>query len=306
MIKTLTIHGLDVMYKIRQRPQNGKTIRNTTLFKYLTTTKRVSDFMAYKYKKDDMPIRDVDFQFVTDYEVYLKSVCECGHNSTVKHLRYLKQVVTNALKNRYITNDPFDDYTLGYKPVKKEFLIEPEIKELMKKKFTAKRLEEVRDVFLFQCFTGIAYIDAVNLTNDNIIEDGFGQKWIQLTRQKSSVQANIPLLDVPLSILKKYGRSGNDRLLPIQSNQKMNEYLKEIATVCGINKRLTTHCGRHTFGTIMLTKGVSIESVSKMLGHTNITTTQIYAKVLNQKISTEVNKVRHEFDDMAQFYRQAK
>ena len=305
-IRKTTVLSLYNVKVEQKRNLVGKTIRSTTLSKYLATTKRVTNFMAYKYKKEDMPIRDVDFQFVTDYEVYLKSVCECGHNSTVKHLRYLKQVVTNALKNRYITNDPFNDYTLGYKPVKKEFLIEPEIKELMKKKFTAKRLEEVRDVFLFQCFTGIAYIDAVNLTEDNIVEDGFGQKWIQLTRQKSSVQANIPLLDVPLSILKKYWRSANDKLLPIQSNQKMNEYLKEIATICGINKRLTTHCGRHTFGTIMLTKGVSIESVSKMLGHTNITTTQIYAKVLNQKISTEVNKVRHEFDDMAQFYRQAK
>ena len=244
-IRKTTVMSLYNVKVEQKRNLVGKTIRSTTLSKYLATTKRVADFMVHKYKKEDMPIRDVDFQFVTDYEVYLKSVCECGHNSTVKHLRYLKQVVTNALKNRYITNDPFDDYTLGYKPVKKEFLIEPEIKELMKKKFTAKRLEEVRDVFLFQCFTGIAYIDAVNLTNDNIVEDGFGQKWIQLTRQKSSVQANIPLLDVPLSILKKYGRSTNDKLLPIQSNQKMNEYLKEIATVCGINKRLTTHCGRH-------------------------------------------------------------
>jgi site-specific recombinase XerD len=284
----------------------GKTIRDTTLSKYLATRKRVGDFMVHKYKKEDMPIRDVDFQFVTDYEVYLKSVCKCGHNSTVKHLRYLKQIITNALKNRYITVDPFDDYTLGYKPVKKEFLIEPEIKKLMNKKFEAPRLEEVRDVFLFQIFTGLAYIDAANLTNDNIIEDGFGQKWIQLTRQKSSVQANIPLLDVPLSILKKYRGLENGKLLPIHTNQKMNEYLKEIASLCGINKRLTTHCGRHSFGTIMLTKGVSIESVSKMLGHTNITTTQIYAKVLNQKIFTEVNKVRGELDDLAKYYKQRK
>lgn len=215
----------------QKRSLVGKTIRSTTLSKYLATRKRVADFMVYKYKKEDMPIRDVDFQFVTDYEVYLKSVCGCGHNSTVKHLRYLKQVVTNALKNRYITVDPFDDYTLGYKPVKKQFLIEPEIKKLMNKKFEAKRLEEVRDVFLFQIFTGLAYIDAANLTNDNIIEDGFGQKWIQLTRQKSSVQANIPLLDVPLSILKKYEGLENGKLLPIHTNQKMNEYLKETAVI---------------------------------------------------------------------------
>ncbi len=149
----------------------------------------------------------------------------------------------------------------------------------------------------------MAYIDAANLKEDNIIEDGFGQKWIQLTRQKSSVQANIPLLDVPLSILKKYKGLNNGKLLPMHTNQKMNEYLKEIAALCGINKRLTTHCGRHSFGTIMLTKGVSIESVSKMLGHTNITTTQIYAKVLNQKIFTEVNKVRGELDSLAKYYK---
>lgn len=284
----------------------GKTIRETTLAKYLATRRRVSDFIQHQYNKADLPIKDVDFQFVTDYEVYLRSVCNCGHNSCVKHLRYLKQVISIALKNRYISDDPFDDYKLGYKPVNKEFLIESEIKKLMKKKFSAKRLEEVRDVFLFQIFTGLAYIDAANLTKDNIFEDGFGQKWIRLTRQKTSVQANIPLLDVPLSILKKYSRLENGKLLPIHTNQKMNEYLKEIAALCGINKRLTTHCGRHSYATLMLTKGVSIESVSKMLGHTNITTTQIYAKVLNQKIFVEVNKVRGELDSFQEYYKQAK
>lgn len=284
----------------------GKTIRATTLSKYLATCKRVSDFIQYQYNKVDLPVKDVDFQFVTDYEVYLRSVCNCGHNSCVKHLRYLKQIISIALKNRYITNDPFDDYKLGYKPVNKEFLIEPEIKKLMNKKFSVKRLEEVRDVFLFQIFTGLAYIDAANLTDSNIFEDGLGQKWIRLTRQKSSIQANIPLLDVPLSILKKYSGLENGKLLPIHTNQKMNEYLKEIAALCGINKRLTTHCGRHSFSTLMLTKGISIESVSKMLGHTNITTTQIYAKVLNQKIFTEVNKVRGELDNLGKYYKQAK
>lgn len=284
----------------------GKTIRSTTLSKYLATRKRVADFIQYQYKKEDLPVKEVDFQFVTDYEVYLHTVCNCGHNSCVKHLRYLKQIISIALKNRYITNDPFDDYKLGYKPVNKEFLIEPEIKKLMNKKFGVKRLEEVRDVFLFQIFTGLAYIDAANLTKENIFEDGLGQKWIRLTRQKSSVQANIPLLDVPLSILKKYKGLENDKLLPIHTNQKMNEYLKEIAALCGINKRLTTHCGRHSFSTLMLTKGISIESVSKMLGHTNITTTQIYAKVLNQKIFAEVNKVRGELDDFGKYYKQRK
>lgn len=283
-----------------------KTIRNTTLSKYTTTRRRIEDFLLHQYNKKDIPLREINYQFISDYEVYLKSVCNCGHNSSVKHLRYLKKVLTNALKNRYISSDPFEEYKLGYKPVNKEYLLESEIKKLMTKKFTAKRLEEVRDVFLFQCMTGIAYVDVVNLTKNNVIEDSFGQKWIRLNRQKSSVQANIPLLEIPLAILKKYKNLPNGKLLPIYSNQKMNEYLKEIAALCSINKRLTTHCGRHTFGTIMLTKGVSIESVSKMLGHTNITTTQIYAKVLNQKIISEVNKVRSEFDELKRFYKQSK
>jgi len=279
----------------------GKVIRDTTLSKYTATKKRIEDYLEYQYKKKDIPVRDVNFQFVLDYETYLRSKCDCGHNSTVKHLRYLKQILSEAFKNRYITTDPFVDYRLGYKSVDKECLLESEIKKLMSQKFEAKRLEEVRDVFLFQCFTGLAYIDAANLTEDNIQEDEFGQKWIRLYRQKSSIQANIPLLEVPEMILDKY-KHLDGKLLPIHTNQKMNEYLKEIANLSGINKRLSTHCGRHSFATIMLTKGVSIESVSKMLGHTNITTTQIYAKILNQKIRAEVNKVRDEFDDMKKFY----
>ncbi|MDR1561973.1 MAG: site-specific integrase [Dysgonamonadaceae bacterium] len=232
----------------------GKTIRSTTLSKYLATRNRIAEFIKHQYDKDYLPVREVNFQFITDYEVYLKSLCECGHNSCVKHLRYLKQVITNALKNRIITADPFDEYKLGYKPVNKEYLIEPEIKRLLTHKFSAKRLEKVRDIFVFQCFTGIAYIDVANLTKDNIIEDGLEQKWIRLNRQKSSVQANIPLLEIPIAILEKYGNQKREKLLPMHTNQKMNEYLKEIAALCDINKRLTTHCGRHTFATVMLTK----------------------------------------------------
>ncbi len=282
----------------------GNTIQDTTLEKYLATRKRISDYLVHQYDKEDIPLREVNQLFVSNYEVYLKSVCACGHNSSIKHMRYLKKILTDALKNRFITIDPFDNYKLGYKPVDKEYLLESEVKKLLSKKFSLKRLEEVRDIFIFQCFTGIAYIDAFNLTADNIIEAENGEKWIRLYRQKSSVQANIPLLEIPRIILEKYDGLKNGKLLPMHTNQKMNAYLKEIADLCGIKKRLSTHSGRHTYATIMLTKGVSIESVSKMLGHTNITTTQIYAKVLNQKIASEVNKVRGEFDEMSSFYAQ--
>lgn len=162
--------------KIEQkRSLVGKTIKSATLSKYLATQKRVTEFIKYKYKKDDLQIRDVDFQFITDYQVYLRSIANCGHNSTVKHMRYLKQILTIALKNRYISHDPFDDLSLSYKPVQKQFLIEPEIKKLLAKDFDCERLEEVRDIFASQCFTGVAYIDVMNLTKDNIFEDGFAQ-----------------------------------------------------------------------------------------------------------------------------------
>jgi len=281
----------------------GNTIRDTTLEKYLATQRRISEYILFQYNKNDIPLKEVNYLFVNNYEIYLKSKCGCGHNSSVKHLRYLKKILTDALKNRYITIDPFDNYRLGYKAVDKEYLLESEVKKLLSKTFTVRRLEEVRDIFIFQCFTGIAYIDVANLTLDNIIEGENGEKWIRLYRQKSSVQANIPLLEIPQIILEKYKGREDGNLIPIHTNQKMNAYLKEIADLCGIKKKLTTHCGRHTYATIMLTKGVSIESVSKMLGHTNITTTQIYAKVLNQKIASEVNKVRKEFDDMSRFYK---
>jgi len=282
----------------------GNTITYTTLEKYLATQRRMSEYILYQYNKKDIPLKEVNYQFVNNYEIYLKSKSGCGHNSSVKHLRYLKKILTDALKNRYITTDPFDNYRLGYKAVDKEYLLESEVKKLLSKKFSVKRLEEVRDVFVFQCFTGIAYIDVANLTNENIIEGENNEKWIRLYRQKSSIQANVPLLEIPQIILKKYEGQKDGKLLPMHTNQKMNSYLKEIADLCGINKRLTTHCGRFTYATIMLTKGVSIESVSKMLGHTNITTTQIYAKVLNQKIANEVNKVRGEFDSLKSFYLQ--
>ncbi|MFT4224291.1 phage integrase SAM-like domain and Arm DNA-binding domain-containing protein [Dysgonomonas sp.] len=149
----LSLYDIKVEQK---RSLVGKTIRDTTLSKYLATRKRVADFILYKFKKEDLQIKEVDLQFITDYEVYLKSVCDCGHNSTVKHLRYLKQIITNALKNRYISHDPFDDLPLSYKPVRKQFLIEPEIKKLLSKRFDNERLEGVRDIFAFQCFTDVA------------------------------------------------------------------------------------------------------------------------------------------------------
>jgi len=282
----------------------GHTIGKKTLYKYELSKKVVGAYIKNKYKSADLLVCEVNYEFISSYELYLKSVCKCNHNYSVKQLRYLKQVTDDAFRNRLIGINPFSDFRLRSETVDKDYLIEPELIKMLKWHFESAHLERVRDIFLFCCFTGVAYIDAYNLSERNIVTDSDGSKWIVLNRIKSTIQANIPLLDVPAAIIEKYRGATSGKLLPVDTNQKMNAYLKEIAKICNINKKLSTHVARHTFGTIMLTKGVTLESVSKMLGHTNVTTTQIYAKILNEKIAGEVNAVKDSLNNLNTFYTQ--
>jgi integrase len=175
---------------------------------------------------------------------------------------------------------------------------------MLNKKLHTERLELVRDIFVFCCFTGFAYIDVKNLTQENLVMGIDGGKWINTERNKTKVRTNIPLLDIPLKIIAKYNNNprtiNSGKLLPVLSNQKSNAYLKEIADLCGINKNLTTHLARHTFATtVTLNNDVDIASVSKMLGHTSIKTTQIYAKVLDKKVSNDMNTLRNKLNKIA-------
>ena len=171
------------------------------------------------------------------------------------------------------------------------FLTDEEVLQIVNKELNIPRLKLVRDIFIFSCFTGLAYIDVANLTPDNIVMLG-GKEWIMTKRQKTSVETNVLLLDIPKRIISKYSHQTyrDGKLFPILSNQKMNSYLKEIADICGISKNLTFHLARHTFATLCLSKGVPMESVSKMLGHTNIRTTQIYARITNKKIEHDMEQ----------------
>ena len=180
----------------------------------------------------------------------------------------------------------------------RDFLSEEELKSIMEKKLENPALEAVRDIFIFSCFTGLAYIDTANLEATNIVTKN-GERWIFISRHKTGVSCNIPLLEVPQKILQKYeGKSKKGRLLPILSNQKMNAHLKEIADICGIKKNLTCHVARHTFATLMLNLGVSMESVSKMLGHTNIKTTMIYARLSIERIGKEMNQISDKLNEL--------
>ena len=276
-----------------------------TLERYETSLKHTKDFLEWKYKVSDINIEKIDHAFITEYEFYLRTERKCANNTAVKYIKNFHKIINICLANGWLTKDPFANYKAKVKEVIREFLTEQEIQSLMEKEFVSERLELVRDIFVFSCFSGLAYIDVKQLSKDNIVLGIDGDKWINKNRQKTDTNSKIPLLPTAQYILDKYANHpvcvNEDKLLPIFSNQKMNAYLKEIATVCGINKELTFHIARHTFATtVTLSNGVPIETVSKMLGHTNLKTTQHYAKILDKKISEDMQVLKAKFNTKLQ------
>ncbi|MFK7048877.1 site-specific integrase [Flavobacterium davisii] len=275
----------------------------STLKRFKTTHSHFIEFLVYRYKISDIPVNDIDIETLNNFDFYLRTVRKCNNNSTVKYLMILGKIIRIAILKGWMKNDPFKFYAQKVKPVNRTILTEDELNTLLHKTFPSPRLELVRDIFLFSCFTGLAYIDVQQLTTNNITNGIDGDKWIFKNRQKTETPSRIPLLPIAESIIQKYQQDpaclNQDRLLPILSNQKMNAYLKEIADVCGINKELTFHIARHTFATtVTLSNGVPLETVSKMLGHTNIKTTQHYAKILDKKISDDMQILKSKFSNL--------
>ncbi|MFT3752876.1 MAG: site-specific integrase [Paludibacter sp.] len=268
----------------------GKTKAKGTYQKYEVTLKHLTNYIRKRYNLSDMPFNEINHMFIADFETYLLVDCQCNSNTTGKFIQFLKRIILIARNNGWMLHDPFINYKIHWSKVDRGYLTKEELESLATKKIDIPRLEHVRDIFIFCCFTGLAYIDVYNLKESNI-RTSFDEKlWIMTKRQKTDVNSNIPLLEVPRRILEKYkGKLPEGKILPILSNQKMNAYLKEIADLCGINKNLTFHLARHTFATtVTLSQGVPIESVSKMLGHTNIKTTQIYARITDNKIGHDM------------------
>jgi len=278
----------------------GKEYAPGTLERYETSLRHTKEFLEWKYKQTDIDILKIDHAFVTDYEFYLRSVRNCANNTAVKYLKNFNKIIKICLANHWLERNPFANYKSKIKEVERVYLTENEVQEIINKDLGTDRLSLVRDIFLFSCFTGLAYIDVKNLTKAHISMGIDGEKWIFTHRQKTESASKIPILPVTQMIIDKYENHpqaiNSNRLLPILSNQKMNAYLKEIADLCGINKELTFHIARHTFATtVTLTNGVPIESVSKMLGHKNIRTTQHYAKVLDKKVSEDMRILKDKF-----------
>lgn len=278
----------------------GKEYAPGTLERYTTSLKHTIEFMQWKYNVSDIDIIKIDHAFVTDYEFWLRSVRNCANNTAVKYLKNFNKIIKLCLANDWLNKNPFANYKSKVKEVERVYLTEEEIQSIIEKDFKTERLSLVRDIFLFSCFTGLAYIDVKNLTKSHINYGIDGEKWIFTHRQKTESASKIPILPVTQMIIDKYENhpqsNNEDKLLPILSNQKMNAYLKEIASVCEIEKELTFHIARHTFATtVTLTNGVPIESVSKMLGHKNLRTTQHYAKVLDRKVSEDMKILKDKF-----------
>lgn len=272
----------------------GIDVVKATHTKFETVFKKLKLFVKTRHNRTDIPLELLNHQFVTEFEYFLKVNQKIGHNTTMKYIQTLKKIINMAVANDWLDKNPFSKFKCTHKNVVREVLTKAELQILADKKFSIQRLEEVRDIFLFCCYTGYAFIDVEKLTPGNLMRGIDGKLWIYTSRQKTGVAENVPLLIPALEIIKKYENHpcnvSKGKLLPVKSNQKMNAYLKEIADVCGINKTLTMHIARHTFATtVTLSNGVPIETVSKLLGHTRLATTQIYAKVVQTKVSADMD-----------------
>ena len=274
-----------------------------TMKNYYTTQKYIAKFLKDKYHRNDISLAELNYKFILDFETFLSKHQPKDHqkplhnNGIMKHIERLCKMVNMAVTMDWIVKDPFAKYKQHFDKVERFYLTKDELSAIEKKRFTIERLQVVKDLFLFSCYTGLAYIDAMNLTTGNIIKGIDGNDWLITSRQKTDTDVRIPLLPQAEELIKKYQDHpkavNHGTLFPVISNQKMNAYLKEIADLCNINKAITFHIARHTFATtITLSNGVPIESVSKMLGHTTIRSTQVYAKVVEQKLSEDMQNLR--------------
>ena len=275
--------------------QVGISVSKATLQKYNVCKRHFSDFLDKQYKRNDLKLTELTYLVIREFDLYLRTVVGQNSNTATKTMKTFKTITLLGQKMGVLLHDPFMNHRFHLEPVNRGFLTDEEILLIANKEIGIPRLELVRDIFIFSCFTGLAYIDVSNLTPDHIVTLG-DKQWIMTQRQKTSVETNILLLDIPKAIIDKYCDNPaypkrENKLFPILSNQKMNAYLKEIADLCGIKKNLTFHLARHTFATMSLSKGVPMESVSKMLGHPNIKTTQIYARITNKKIEHDMEEL---------------
>lgn len=273
----------------------GKGIAPATVKRFGTLLRQIKDYLNYQYNTNDYPIQNLNFEFLTQYEHYLRTVRQCNNNSALKYIRNLRKIIRIALDNDWLSKDPFSKFKGRLEETEKTFLTDAELNAIMEKEISIQRLDEVRDVFVFCCHTGLAFTDVESLSPEDIFLDMEGKKLIKIKRQKTGTKATIPLFAKALEIIEKYKNhpecKTTNRVLPLKSNQKYNAYLKEFATLCGIKKELTSHVARHTCATRLLNHKMPITSVRDLLGHKNVRQTEVYAKLLESTLMNDAMKV---------------
>lgn len=314
--RPVTAHLLQELFFGQEKPEEVRTLLGTmqehndqcralvgtdyaliTVRRYESCRRYLAELVRQRYGKEDLPLAEVNGELVRAFAFYLKTEKGCQQNTVIRYMKCLKKITNLARANDWMAKDPFLGIRFHEKEVVREFLTMDELQTIYRKEFPLERLTLVRDVFIFAAFTGLAFIDVQQLAPEHIVRDNNGNLWIRKPRQKTKNMCNIPLLDIPQEILRKYADHPTCRkkgvLLPVPCNQKMNSYLKEIADICMIRKNLTTHLARHSYATsVCLANGVSLENVAKMLGHSNIKMTQHYARVLNSSILRDMNQVQ--------------
>lgn len=278
--------------KMLELVQIGKVVSKTHQ-RYEITRNKVKDFMQLNYKVNDMDLIAIRLRFVTEFEHFLLTVHKIQNNTAHKYIKNLKKILSTAVALDWISVNPFAQFRCSYHQPDIRPLDLDEINILINKKIGIQRLEEVRDSFIFSCFTAFAYTEALHLTPDCIVKDLLGDSWLTIIRQKTNKRVNVPILPPAQKIIDKYRNhpecQKKNTLLPIKSNQNYNAYLKELADICGIKKKLTTHLARHTFGsTIAVAHGVPLETLMDIMGHASIRTTQQYVKISGRKVSEDM------------------
>jgi len=284
----------------------GKTLERGTMKNYKSTAIYLKNYMNLKYDAGDIYLKDLTHQFITGFEFYIrnnpiKSGDPCTNNGTMKHLERLKKMVNWAHANEWIDKNPFAAFRLRFKRHEMEFLDKDELTRIESRELENPMLRRVRDLIIFSCYTGLAYIDLVMLKPANIMAGADGMRWIRTSRKKTEILVNVPLLRPAVAILEKFRADENaenwETLFPKVSNQEMNRSLKLIGEICEIKKRLTFHLARHTFATtVTLLNGVPIETISKLLGHTKLATTMIYAHIMQSKIGMDMQLLQRKLD----------
>lgn len=272
----------------------GKTVAPATYWIFEYTGRLLREFILKKYNREDLYLRELNIGFIQGFHSFLLSEKKMGQNSCTKHLKFLKKLLNLAVANSYISYNPVNAYKVEREPVEVDFLNEEELRKIINFDTPIPRFEKARDFFLFGCFTGLSYIDIKTLAPEHFEKDSAGRIWIKKRRIKTGILSRIPLLPIAKLILDKY--KGGEKLLPIQDPADINKYLKDIAILCGINKRICFHTSRHTFAsTVTLANNISLEVVSKMLGHTNTRMTAHYAKLIDKCIGEQMDKLMDTF-----------